>query len=175
MLPVNGLGNLIRGIDEIDYITGHSKAELIGGAGTYVAMGARLVSGPSFAKHVGWIVDQGSDFPEHFSRIIDSWGTAVVYRSDPHRLTTRAWNGYGPGEHRDFKYLTPKLRLDENCLSGSHLASNAFHMVCSSERCISLIMGLEQKRQSRNFQPLSRPKIIWEPIPDLCVPSEIRE
>jgi hypothetical protein len=90
-------------------------------------------------------VDKGSDFPQEFSAILDSWGTSVVYRTDLARLTTRAWNGYGPGEHRDFKYLTPKLRLDEKSLLDSQLASNAFHMVCSPIRCMSLATGLERR------------------------------
>jgi sugar/nucleoside kinase (ribokinase family) len=164
---------LTLGPDEIYYITGTSKAELIGGAGTYVAIGARLVAGRANARHVGWIVDKGSDFPERFEEIINSWGTSVVYRSDSSRLTTRAWNGYGPGEHRDFKYLTPKLRLDENALSDSQLASSVFHMVCSPERCMSLNEGLNRRRQHLNPQPASRHQIVFEPIPDLCLPSEL--
>lgn len=123
--------------------------------------------------HVSWIVDKGSDFPKEFSAIIDSWGTSVVYRTDLARLTTRAWNGYGPGEHRDFKYLTPKLRLDEKSLLDSQLASNAFHMVCSPVRCISLATGLERRRQRLDLQSSPRPRIVFEPIPELALPSEM--
>jgi sugar/nucleoside kinase (ribokinase family) len=162
-------------IDEIDYITGRSKAKLLGGAGTYVAVGSRLVAGRANAKHVGWIVDQGSDFPDAFAATIDSWGTSVIYRSDSARLTTRAWNGYGPGEHRDFKYLTPKIRLDQDSLSDTQLASKAFHMVCSSERCISLAEGLERRRRRQNCIALPRPRLVWEPVPELCVPSELEK
>lgn len=164
---------LNRDLDEIDYITGTSKAELIGGAGTYVAVGARLVAGRANARYVSWIVDKGSDFPEHFATLIDSWETSAVYRTDFTRLTTRAWNGYGPGEHRDFKYSTPKLRLNENSLSDPQLASNAFHMVCSPERCMSLVEGLEQRRQNLETRPSTRYSIIFEPIPDLSVPGEM--
>ena len=137
-----------------------------------MAIGSRIVAGQSYAKQVGWIVDQGYDFPTDFSRIINSWGTAVVYRSDSNRLTTRAWNGYGPGDHRDFKYLTPKLRIDQNSLSKSQIGSNAFHMVCSSERCMSLVAGLEQRRQILDIHASFRPRYVFEPIPDLCLPSQ---
>lgn len=118
-------------------------------------------------------MDKGSDFPESFTTLINSWDTSVVYRLDSTRLTTRAWNGYGPGEHRDFKYVTPKLRLDENSLSGSQLASSTFHMVCSPERCKSLAEGLERRRQRLDPRPSSRHKIVFEPVPDMSLPSEM--
>lgn len=118
-------------------------------------------------------MDKGSDFPESFTTLINSWDTSVVYRLDPTRLTTRAWNGYGLGEHRDFKYLTPKLRLDENSLSDSQLASSTFHMVCSPERCKSLAEGLERRRQRLDPRPSYRHKIVFEPIPDMSLPSEM--
>ncbi len=72
----------------------------MGGAGTYAAIGARLVAGAEFSESVGWIVDMGSDFPVDFRRTIDSWQTSCLFREDRSRLTTRAWNGYGPEDHR---------------------------------------------------------------------------
>ena len=131
------------------------------------------MAGRANARHISWIVDKGSDFPQGLPAIIGSWGTSVVYRTDLSRLTTRAWNGYGPDEHRNFKYLTPKLRLDENSLSDSQLASNAFHMVCSPVRCISLATGLELRRKSLDPQPSSRHRIVFEPIPERALPSEM--
>ena len=72
----------------------------MGGAGTYAAIGARLVAGSEHSRSVGWIVDIGSDFPCEFRRTLESWQTSCLFREDESRLTTRAWNGYGPGEHR---------------------------------------------------------------------------
>lgn len=46
-------------------------------------------------------------------------------------------------------------------------------MACSSERCISLVKGLEQRRRRLGSQTLSRPRIVWEPIPELCAPGEL--
>ena len=87
--------------DEIEYTDGKARAEsIIGGAGTYATIGARLVAGQENARLVGWIVDVGSDFPPEFRTMIDSWQTNCMYRHNETRLTTRAWNGYGPNEYR---------------------------------------------------------------------------
>lgn len=72
----------------------------MGGAGTYAAIGARLVTGAENSNSVGWIVDIGSDFPVEFRQTIESWRTDCLFREDSSRLTTRAWNGYGSEEHR---------------------------------------------------------------------------
>jgi hypothetical protein len=73
---------------------------ILGGAGSYSALGARLFSPPPTSKSVGWIVDCGSDFPAELRECIASWETGVVVRETPGRLTTRGWNGYGEGEVR---------------------------------------------------------------------------
>lgn len=88
-------------IDEI-----HFKApkppvyDVLGGAGTYSAIGARLLSPGALTKSVGWIVDTGSDFPTELRDIIASWNTGCLIRETPERLTTRGWNGYGENELR---------------------------------------------------------------------------
>ncbi|UZP34577.1 hypothetical protein NXS19_002393 [Fusarium pseudograminearum] len=51
-------------IDDIDFIPPTEPVkDILGGAGTYSALGARLLSPPPKSTSVGWIVDQGSDFP----------------------------------------------------------------------------------------------------------------
>ncbi|EXJ77041.1 hypothetical protein A1O3_10199 [Capronia epimyces CBS 606.96] len=160
-------------IDEIEYINGKAREQsIIGGAGTYAALGARLAAGGHQAKYVSWIVDMGSDFPSELKDVIDSWQTSCIFRRDLNRLTTRAWNGYGPNEYRAFKYLTPKLRLEENSLSDEQVLARAFHMVCSAARCISLVQGImARRRQLAMDEP--RPVFVWEPVPDLCTPEEL--
>ena len=76
-----------------------------------------------------------------------------------------------------FKYLTPKLRLDETSLTAGQILSRSFHMVCSSRRVISLADGIHQRRKSHNFADSSRegPIIVWEPVSDLCIPSEVED
>lgn len=74
--------------------------DILGGAGSYAAVGARIFSPPPHCSAVGWIVDCGSDFPPELREAIAAWDTGVLMRETPHRLTTRGWNGYGDNEHR---------------------------------------------------------------------------
>ncbi|KAI9816226.1 MAG: hypothetical protein M1827_001827 [Pycnora praestabilis] len=162
-------------IDEIHFqpptppVTG-----VLGGAGSYSALGARLFSPPPLSKSVGWIVDAGSDFPEEIRDLIRRWDTGCLIRETPERLTTRGWNGYGEDEKRDFRYLTPKLRLDHNALSSSLLLSKSFHLICSPSRCIDLVTNVTASpKQAHSDQVPLRPLFIWEPVPDLCIPKEL--
>lgn len=83
----------------------------MGGAGLYAALGARLAASHQHAKAVSFIIDKGSDFPAEFQALIDSWHTSALFRTDLTRLTTRAWNGYGPKQHRGkFPSLSKPLR-----------------------------------------------------------------
>ncbi|KAH7071965.1 Ribokinase-like protein [Paraphoma chrysanthemicola] len=165
-------------IDEIEFTLPTPPAKnIVGGAGSYSALGARLFSPPPESKRVGWIVDCGSDFPEELYRYIERWNTSCLMRKTPDRLTTRGWNGYGENEHRAFKYLTPKLRLDHNALveGGRLLWSKSYHLICSPVRCIELVENIVRLRQEAAdaggfTEP--RPLFIWEPVPDLCVPAE---
>ena len=176
------------GVDEIEFTNGKgTETTIIGGAGTYAALGARLAAGARNAHGVGWIVDQGSDFPPEFKSVIDRWQTSCLFRSDLNRLTTRAWNGYGADEYRcrshfsqdcriligvAFKYLTPKLRLEEHSLIDDQVLASSFHMVCSPKRCITLIEGISARRS--HLRPgLAPPIFVWEPVPDLCTPQEL--
>jgi sugar/nucleoside kinase (ribokinase family) len=119
--------------------------------------------------------------------IIDQWQTSCVFNTDLSRLTTRAWNGYGQNESRGksgsrkvdwrpdnaaFKYLTPKLRLEEHSLNDDQLMASSFHMVCSPKRCITLVEGIRSRR-SRLRAGYPRPIFVWEPVPDLCTPEEL--
>ena len=89
-------------LDEVDYGTGKAAEKVVmGGAGSYAAIGARLAAGQRFAGLVSWIVDVGSDFPPEFRLTIEAWQTNCIFREDRARLTTRAWNGYsGEDGHR---------------------------------------------------------------------------
>ena len=173
--------------DKIEYLNAkhHTQENIIGGAGTYAALGARLAAGIENAHLVSWIVDVGADFPPSFQRLIDTWGTNCIFRIDLNRLTTTAWNGYGEDENRAFKYLTPKIRLWVTDLSDEQVLARSFHMVCSPARCITLVQGILNRRQellgvkgtnSETF-PFEdgklAPVFVWEPVPDLCTPDEL--
>ncbi|KAJ5091579.1 hypothetical protein NUU61_006449 [Penicillium alfredii] len=168
-------------LDDIDFGGARPGVKnIIGGAGSFAVVGARLVAGLTHARSVSWIVDVGSDFPSDTLAVINSWGTDCVIREDHRRLTTRAWNGYHPNEKRDFKYLTPKLRLEPSMLSDAQVLSQTFHMVCSASRCISIVQEIMRRREElqQAGRPPSathasnRPIFVWEPVPDLCTPEE---
>ncbi|KAH8723665.1 MAK32-like protein [Phaeosphaeriaceae sp. PMI808] len=162
-------------IDEIEFAPPTpSVKNILGGAGSYSALGARVFSPPPTSKSVGWIVDCGSDFPPELRTLITQWDTGVLIRETPDRLTTRGWNGYGENEHRAFKYLTPKLRLDHHDLVDTSLLwSKSFHLICSPLRCIELVENIIQLRKAASGTATgNHPLFIWEPVPDLCVTNE---
>lgn len=100
--------------DEIDYGgTKELQDTIIGGAGTYAVIGARIVAEYS-PERIGWIVDIGSDFPPGFQTLIETWETSCIFRTDMTRLTTRAWNGYGPNELRGEITRPPRQHFDAN-------------------------------------------------------------
>jgi sugar/nucleoside kinase (ribokinase family) len=148
------------------------QINVIGGAGTYSALGARLFSPPPLSRSVGWIVDCGTDFPQELRSLIDSWKTSVLLRPRD-ALTTRGWNGYGESEHRGFKYLTEKKRLTADDLTPELLRAKSFHLICSSTRCVDMVTRIHERRSKSNSDDLKPPWIIWEPVPDLCIPDEL--
>ncbi|CAE7026619.1 hypothetical protein P3342_005822 [Pyrenophora teres f. teres] len=163
-------------IDEIEFPPPKPPVkDIVGGAGAYSALGARIFSPPPQSKSVGWIVDCGSDFPPELREFIAQWDTGVLVRETPDRLTTRGWNGYGEKEHRAFRYLTPKLRLDHESLVDTPLLwSKSFHLICSPLRCIDLVENITALRKQSDDQKaeVQRPVFIWEPVPDLCTTDE---
>ena len=87
--------------DDIDFEgTRPNVKNILGGAASFAVVGARLVSGKTYSRALSWIVDVGSDFPPDVLELLKSWNTNCVFREDYNRLTTRAWNGYGPNEQR---------------------------------------------------------------------------
>ncbi|KAI9762055.1 MAG: hypothetical protein M4579_000691 [Chaenotheca gracillima] len=106
--------------DEIHYQPPKPPTKnIIGGAGAYSALGARLVSPPPHSGTVGWVVDAGSDFPEEIRNTIASWDTNCLVRETPWRLTTRGWNGYDEYEKR-----VTALRERPSTIQNSHLTES---------------------------------------------------
>jgi hypothetical protein len=98
--------SLIWKLDEIHFPSPKpSVYNILGGAGAYSALGARLHSPPPQSKSVGWVVDAGSDFPDEIRRTIQSWDTSCNIRETPDRLTTRGWNSYGPSDYRSIQFV----------------------------------------------------------------------
>ncbi|KAF8249936.1 Ribokinase-like protein [Wilcoxina mikolae CBS 423.85] len=143
-------------IDEIHYGAPSDRKvanDVIGGAGTFGVLGARLFSPPPLSKTVGWIVDAGYDFPADCLAQLEALQTHLVLRQTPERLTTRGWNSYESGDQRAFRYTTPKKRLEAIDLIKCGLAgAKCVHLICSPARA-------------------EAPIVVWEPVPDLCTPK----
>lgn len=168
-------------LDDIEWLPASASSpptqhNLIGGAGTYAVLGARLCLDSNTSKMVSWIVDTGSDFPDDVVQTIRQWNTDCHFRHDDTRLTTRAWNGYSAdgSEHRAFEYRTPKRRLEVSSLSISQIQAKSFHMVCSADRADQLSRELIDVRRAA-CDRLAKPIVVWEPIPDLCTPNQLAE
>lgn len=162
--------------DEIHYPPPRpSMYNILGGAGTYSALGARLFSLAvnHQSQRVAWIVDIGSDFPTTPLETIKSWQTSAILRHDETRLTTRGWNSIAPSGYRDFKYLTEKKRLDaEDLVDPAILRSKSFHFICSPDRCVELVASIQAKRKALDSK-MTRPIYIWEPVPGCMVSEEL--
>ncbi|UJO13671.1 uncharacterized protein CLAFUR5_03335 [Fulvia fulva] len=152
--------------------TQQAQLNVIGGAGTYSAIGARLFSPPPKSRSVGWIVDAGTDFPPSLLTAIRSWQTGALTRSRD-APTTKGWNGYSGNESRAFQYLTDKKRLTADDLTPELLASRSFHLICSPGRCVDQVNGISSRRRKELGEDAQRPIFVWEPVPDLCVPEEL--
>lgn len=96
------LGMLI--IDEIRHAPPRNPSyDVLGGAGTFAVVGARVFRLPPTSTKVSWIIHRGHDFPDEARREIESWQTGVLWVETPERRTTRALNAYGGvrgDEHR---------------------------------------------------------------------------
>ncbi|EZF27303.1 hypothetical protein H112_00691 [Trichophyton rubrum D6] len=164
-------------LDEIEYEPPTPPVRgIVGGAGSFAAIGARIAAGKDHSRSVGWIVDAGNDFPEHVRNLIASWETHCVFREDMNRQTTKGWNGYEANEKRVFKYLTPKIQIVPETLTEELVLSNTFHMSCSADRCYNIVQGVLERRHelSEKYKvTLRRPIFVWEPFPDSCRPEEL--
>lgn len=86
-------------LDDIYYPIPRVPAiDVIGGAGTWALLGARMMKGNG--SGLGWTVHTGSDFPREVRNEIDSWGTECNFIERPNRLTTRGLNTYRQREWR---------------------------------------------------------------------------
>jgi sugar/nucleoside kinase (ribokinase family) len=133
------------------------QINIMGGAGTFSAIGARLFSPPPQSKSVGWIIDAGTDFPEELRNIVSSWDTGVLFQPRD-ALTTRGWNGLTADD------LTIEL-----------LAAKSFHLICSAVRCGELVQRLKERRAEAFGAGSPDPIIVWEPVPDLCTAEQLED
>ncbi|KAJ7095176.1 Ribokinase-like protein [Mycena belliarum] len=150
-------------LDENGNHTTRTLAPQIGGGGTYASIGARVWLPPS---QVGMIIDKGSDFPSSMESRLAEFGDEMwVYRNQPVG-TTRAINTYR-GDSRSFDYITPRIRITPKDLEGTRLEKpTTLHFICSPSRASAIMSEVQEI-------PAWNPTVIYEPIPDRCVPDEL--
>jgi len=91
---------LVDFLDDVFYSDSRPPMmDVLGGAGTYATMGARLFHNATSAdsssgKYVGFVVHAGSDFPEEIRTEIKGWNSGTTIIETPGRLTTRGKNVY---------------------------------------------------------------------------------
>lgn len=138
------------------------EKDIIGGAGTYAIVGARIASGRKYNKQITGIIDQGKDFPHDVINALDNWDTGIKYRYDPARLTTRGLNTYDVDNTRHFRYLSPKKRIElKDIIEQGVIHSKCFHLICSFTRARELVDGIKFHNPTAQF--------IYEPLPDDCI------
>lgn len=160
-------------------------SNVLGGAGIYAALGARIfreqdVNEQSGGKSVGVIVHEGCDFPMDAKVELESWHLSSVFIKTPQRLTTRGKNIYSKGV-RSFEFITPKIQVDHTMLlSGPFLMSKSYHLICTPTRCIELVKGIMSRRKAflsanpqLNSDAFETPLIVWEPMEHCCRPSQL--
>ncbi|KAK6464838.1 hypothetical protein DFJ63DRAFT_96173 [Scheffersomyces coipomensis] len=140
-----------------------SEYDILGGGGPYAIVGGRIAAGEKEGKRITGIIDKGRDFPQSVGDQLDAWDTGIIYREDNNRLTTRGQNIYDENDIRDFKYKNDKKRIEvDDILNYDKLkSSRSFHLICSIDRCHTII---DKLNQHLNHQPI----YIYEPLPDDC-------
>lgn len=153
--------------------------EQIGGGGCYFAIGARMWLKPS---QIQMIVDRGFDWNPQHQQALDRYDQTSdatsrrsmwYFRTRPDG-TTKALNLYSGGQ-RGFEYLSPKIRLNPIDLlqcspSTPPRLPDWIHLICSPQRALEAFEDM-RSRCNENGQPF--PQIIYEPIPDSCVPENL--
>jgi len=116
---------------------------------------------------VGMVVDRGFDFPGEVGEKLLAYGEEMwMFREQPHCRTTRALNLYY-GEHRDFRYLTDRIRISPRDINGTKLGRpHSLHFICSPNRAKQILSEV-QEMDGWN------PAVIYEPIPDSCTPEAL--
>ncbi|KAF7776378.1 hypothetical protein Agabi119p4_4771 [Agaricus bisporus var. burnettii] len=150
--------------DENGEPTGKTLKSQIGGGGTYAVIGARMWLPPG---RIGMIVDKGYDFPKEIEEKLLGYGEDMwLFRDQPDHPTTRALNSYH-GDYRNFKYLTDRIRITPRDIEGSKLGRPRYiHFICSPKRAKQILSDIQEV-------PEWSPTVIYEPIPDSCVPEAL--
>jgi len=117
---------------------------------------------------------QGMTSPKRSVKGPIELGIELTLLKDQRRRTTHGCNKCGPGDYTEFKYLTPKKRLEVNDLVEEGLfTAQAFHLICTPARVGHVCSGLYKTLEGRLLHPM--PLVIWEPVPGSCDPALMME
>ncbi|KAL2036631.1 hypothetical protein N7G274_010657 [Stereocaulon virgatum] len=174
VMDVVSLGMLI--IDDVYPESGPPTLGILGGAGTYATVGARLFYPEEDSKNVGFIVHTGSDFSRETREEIESWKSGSHFVNTPDRETTRGSNVY-MNDIRYFEFLTDKIQVDHLSLPDHYVTAKVFHLICGPVRCVEVVEGIIARRREllSSVSGLSgriseKPKFVWEPMEGFCEP-----
>ena len=81
--------------------TGPPLQDILGGAGTYATVGARLFSHRDASVGVGFVVHAGNELSQKLRDEIASWKSGIHVIETPDRMTTRGKNVYADGIRRE--------------------------------------------------------------------------
>lgn len=180
-------------LDDIHYPDGREHRNIIGGAGTYAAMGCRLfldkfTSDPaSMITHV--LHTGGDDLPLEKIEELREWGTGLKVVESRNGHTNRGMNTYDEGgEVRRFEHVhKPPNRVEGSDLTaGEELArGDVYHLICSPERyrVLNTALGPRDEKAPRAhlemmmmlpppYTHASR-VMIWEPNEGDCKPEAV--
>ena len=174
-----GSDDIVKGKEGSDSTSEHGLTGILGGAGTFAVVGARIVGGKARARQIGWVVHTGHDFPSAAREELDSWNVNTNYIDTPERATTRARNVYS-GEHRGFEFVTPKMHVDHTMLDTNLLQAKVFHLIGTPERCITLVDGIHGRRRRMEQSDagvlfMQEPLFVWEPMENSCCPENVSQ
>ena len=81
--------------------TGPPLHDILGGAGTYATVGARLFCHGDASTRIGFVVHAGNELSQKLRDEIASWKTGTHIIETPNRKTTRGKNVYVDGIRRE--------------------------------------------------------------------------
>ncbi len=81
--------------------TGPPLQDILGGAGSYATVGARLFCHGDASIGVGFVVHAGNELSQKLRDEIVSWKTGTHIIETPNRMTTRGKNVYVDGIRRE--------------------------------------------------------------------------
>lgn len=180
--PISGvsLGMII--VDEIRMPHKPPLVDVIGGSGSFVALGQRLFA--KDAANVGCLVIAGKDFPKHVEEELENLGVTLVLKKRD-ALSTRGLLEYqddtfgrksfhantnhlaDKGAAKIFRYTGGPLKASvEDLLDTPLLCAKALHFFATPEEILDQVPQLLRFREACGN--IGRPLIVWEPFPGAC-------